>query len=371
MKLKNILFLLLIFFTSLAKAQIRKYANEFLNIGVGSRGLAMGGAQVATTNDATSAFYNPAGLAQVKNNAQIMYMHNLYFNGIASFDYLGFAKPSKSHKGLVLGVNIVRFAIDGIANTLFLYEPDGKPNFSNITSFSTADYAAIITLAKTKQLANKAQLNYGVNTKIIHRNVGSFAKAWGFGFDAGIQYSKKKLTLAAAVKDISTTTTSWSFNFTEREKEQLYLTNNKIPVKSSELTLPRLIIGANYKIPVGKQSSLAAEINADLTFDGQRNVAISSSALSADPKIGLEYSLKNALRLRAGIFNFQKAYVSGDSTNKQTKWIYQPGAGIGVVLQNVYIDYAISNLANQDAPLLSHVFTLRLELNKVKKAKTK
>jgi hypothetical protein len=33
-------------------AQFRKYSNEFLNIGAGARGLAMGGAQVATTTDA-------------------------------------------------------------------------------------------------------------------------------------------------------------------------------------------------------------------------------------------------------------------------------------------------------------------------------
>ena len=34
-----------------ASAQFRKYSNEFLNIGAGARGLAMGGAQVASAED--------------------------------------------------------------------------------------------------------------------------------------------------------------------------------------------------------------------------------------------------------------------------------------------------------------------------------
>jgi hypothetical protein len=37
-------------------------------------------------------------------------------------------------------------------------------------------------------------------------------------------------------RDITTTFNTWSFTFTEKEKEVLYLTNNEIPVKSSEMT---------------------------------------------------------------------------------------------------------------------------------------
>ena len=39
-----------------------KYSNEFLYIGVGARGLGMGGAQAASVNDITSGYWNPAGL---------------------------------------------------------------------------------------------------------------------------------------------------------------------------------------------------------------------------------------------------------------------------------------------------------------------
>jgi len=43
-------------------AQFRKYSNEFLNIGAGARGLAMGGAQVASTEDGNAGYGTPAGL---------------------------------------------------------------------------------------------------------------------------------------------------------------------------------------------------------------------------------------------------------------------------------------------------------------------
>jgi hypothetical protein len=53
--MKRILFFLLIVFSQLVDAQIiRKYSNEFLNIGAGARGLAMGGAVVSNQDDVYS-----------------------------------------------------------------------------------------------------------------------------------------------------------------------------------------------------------------------------------------------------------------------------------------------------------------------------
>jgi hypothetical protein len=52
-------FIALIALTDLS-AQIRKYSNEFLAIGVGGRAFGMGGATVAGCNDVTSGYWNPA-----------------------------------------------------------------------------------------------------------------------------------------------------------------------------------------------------------------------------------------------------------------------------------------------------------------------
>ena len=57
-------------FQSTTFAQFRKYSNEFLNIGAGARGLAMGSAQVASVQDGTAGYWNPAGLIGVKDYRQ-------------------------------------------------------------------------------------------------------------------------------------------------------------------------------------------------------------------------------------------------------------------------------------------------------------
>ncbi|HRI22447.1 MAG TPA: hypothetical protein PLA68_15905, partial [Panacibacter sp.] len=154
----------------------------------------------------------------------------------------------------------------------------------------------------------------------------------------------------------------WSFSFDDRAKEVLYLTNNDIPVKSTELTAPRLVLGAAYNFAFGDKFHLLAETNFDMTFDGKRNTVISSDAFSIDPKFGLEANINDVLYLRAGITNFQKALADGDTLNQKKVWIYQPSLGVGFKFGNVAIDYAFSNLANQSNPLYSHIFSLRLNL---------
>lgn len=349
-------------------AQFRKYSNEFLNIGAGARGLAMGSAQVASVKDGTAGYWNPAGLSGVKDHSQVNAMHAKYFAGIGKYDYLSLALPTAGNKRTI-GISALRFAVDDIMNTLFLVEPDGSINYNNIQAFSSADYAFIFSLAqKLKETSNK-HINFGINAKVIHRSVGSFAKAWGFGLDAGLQIQANKWRFGIAARDVTTTFNSWSFSFTEKEKEALYLTNNDIPVKSTEMTAPRLVLGVGRDFKFSDKLSLLAEANFDLTFDGRRNTVLSADPVSVDPKIGAELNINNVVFLRGGINNFQKALSDGDTLNQKKVWIYQPSAGAGFRLQNVRIDYAFTNLANQSNPLYTHVFSLQFDLVNNKKRK--
>lgn len=350
-----------VFLFQLTNAQFRKYSNEFLNIGAGARGLAMGSSQVASVNDGTAGYWNPAGLVSIKDHPQINLMHAEYFAGIGKYDYVSIAFPTANNKRTI-GITGLRFAVDDIMNTLFLVEPDGSINYNNIQSFSSADYAFIFSFAQKIKETERKKINFGVNAKVIHRSVGKFAKAWGFGLDAGLQMHKDKWRFGIAARDITSTFNAWSFTFTEREKEVLYLTNNEIPVKSTELTAPRLILGIGREFKLGQKTSLLAEANIDVTFDGQRNTLISADPVSADPKLGLELNVNNVFFLRGGINNFQKALSDGDTVNQKKVWIYQPSAGAGFRIQNVAVDYAFTNLANQSNPLFTHVFSLRLNM---------
>jgi hypothetical protein len=344
-------------------SQFRTYSNEFLNIGAGARGLAMGGAQVASAEDGNAGYWNPAGLVNVIDNPNISLMHADYFGGICKYDYLSAAIPvAGSYR--TLGFSLMRFGVDDIPNTLFLVEPDGSLNYNNIQSFSSADYAFLISYAQVIKDDEAAQISWGANTKIIYRNVGHFAHAWGFGFDAGFLYRTSTVRFGIAARDITTTFNAWSFSFTDAEKQILYLTDNDIPIKSTELTSPRLVPAVGYNFMISDKLHLLAEADFDITFDGKRNTLISSDPVSIDPKFGVEANISNVVFIRAGAQNFQRALADGDTLNQKRVWIFQPSIGAGFRVGNVAIDYAYTNLANQSNPLYSHIFSLTIDLGK-------
>jgi hypothetical protein len=368
--MKTTLSVLSILLCITSSAQFRKYSNEFLNIGAGARGLAMGSCQVASVQDGTAGYWNPAGLVGVKDHPSVDAMHAEYFAGIGKYDFASVAIPVSNNKRTI-GVTALRFAVDDIMNTLFLVEPDGSINYNNIQSFSSADYAFLVSMAQSLKQTENKNIQFGINAKIIHRSVGSFAKAWGFGLDAGLQIYANKWKFGFAGRDITTTFNSWSFNFTEKEKQALYLANNDIPVKSTEMTSPRLVVGVARDFTFSNKLSLLAETNLDFTFDGKRNTVFSADPVSIDPKIGAELNINNVFFIRGGINNFQKALSDGDTLNQKKVWIYQPSAGAGFRIQNVRIDYAFTNLANQSNPLYTHVFSLQLDLGNDKNRKKK
>jgi len=355
--------LLLILLPGLGFTQFRKYSNEFLNIGAGARGLGMGAAQAASVNDGTAGYWNPAGLVSVQDMPNINLMHASYFDNIGKYDYASVAIPEVDNKR-VIGFSLLRFAVDDIPNTLFLVEPDGSINYGNITTFSSADYAFLFSYAQKIRDDDDLKMSFGANAKVIYRKVGHFANAWGFGLDAGFKMQKDRWSLGIVAKDITTTFNAWSFHFTEKEKEVLYLTDNDIPVKSTELTAPRLTIGNSYNFRLGSSVDLLAEADLDLTFDGRRNSLISTNALNVDPHAGLEAAIKNVFFVRAGISNFQQALADGDTTNQKKVWIFQPSLGAGFKINNIQIDYAFTNLANQSNPLYTHIFSLKIDLGK-------
>src|SRR6195952_773595 len=148
-----------------ASAQFTKYSNEFLNIGAGARGMAMGGAQVASVSDGTAGYWNPAALANIRDKPQLNLMHSEYYAGIGKYDFANLVLPLKDNKRTI-GLTLLRFAVDDIPNTILLVQPDGTVHFDNITTFSSADYAFIFSLAQKADLAKGRNINFGVNAKI-------------------------------------------------------------------------------------------------------------------------------------------------------------------------------------------------------------
>lgn len=349
-----ILFMLVI----VAKAQVRKYSNEFLNIGVGARSLGMANANVASVNDVSSGYWNPAGLLGMKNDLQVSLMHAEYFAGIAKYDYASFAVQLDTTSAM--GLSLIRFGVDNIPNTTELIDGNGNINYDRITSFSAADYGFLFSYAKK---TNVEGLHFGANAKVIHRLVGGFAKAWGFGLDAGLQYKRGFWNYGLMAKDITSTFNAWSFNLSDRMKEVFMLTSNQIPDNSLEITLPKLILGASRKINIKNNYYIQPELNCDFTFDGKRNVLLKSNLVSIDPKLGAEFGFYDFAFFRAGIGNFQKY----SNENGVQSFAFQPNMGIGIKIKKISIDYALTDIGDKSVALYSNVFSLRYDINKQKR----
>ncbi len=346
-------------------AQQRKFSNEFLNIGVGSKAFGLSGAVVANINDVTAGYWNPAGLARMQTPSQASIMHSEYFAGIAKYDYAGFAKAVQDNTAVV-GVSIIRFGVDDIPDTSELIDADGNINYDRIKKFSAADYAFIFSYARKSGKGNKLNFNpqdndskglsYGANAKIIHRLVGEYGKSWGFGFDVGVQYKTGKFMLGAVGRDITTTFNSWSYN-AEKLSSVYTATGNDVPKSSTETTLPRIVLGIAYQTGINNNFNLLAETNLTFTTDGKRNVLIAANPVSVDPTLGLGIDFKKTFFLRSGIGNLQK---TTDFNGKQF-FTYQPNLGLGIKIKNFSLDYALTNIGNSADALYSNVFSIRLD----------
>jgi len=349
--------------TTLASAQ--KFVNEFLNIGVGARAHGMFGSVVANGEDLTSAYWNPAGLIGLENSLAINAMHANWFGGIAGYDYISIGKKFKE-KNAAAAVTLIRMGIDNIPNTLNLIGPDGNVDYNRIETFSTADYAFMISYAKA--MDEEGKLSLGGNLKVIHRSVGSFGSAWGFGADIGAKYKVlKNITLGLTAKDITTTFNAWSFNLSEDEKSTFNETGNEIPVSSNEVTLPRLVLGIAYQTNIGSNFSLLAET--DLTFStyGREAALVSKNSLEIDPTLGVEIGYMNKAFLRFGMGNIQRR-VNIENFDESTIEI-QPNVGLGLKLGRLTVDYALTNLGDRTDILVSHIFSVGIAFN-ARKAST-
>jgi hypothetical protein len=101
----------------LAQDRVGTTAANFLEIGVGGAATAMGDAHVGFTNDITSMYWNPAGLAYMERN-EAMFIHQPWVVDISSsFAAVGIVLPGIGTVGL--GINTMDYGEEEVTNEYF------------------------------------------------------------------------------------------------------------------------------------------------------------------------------------------------------------------------------------------------------------
>ncbi len=351
MKKKVLLFIFLC--NGLAHSQaLRKYSNEFMNIGVDAAALGMSNAVTASSKDVNSGYWNPAGLVDLEDK-QLSLMHANYFANIAQYNYAAFGMPIDDNSAW--GLSLIRFGVDDILNTTQLIDNEGNIDYNNISLFSTADYAATFSYARKLKVPG---LQYGVNAKIIRRIIGKFANSWGFGVDVGLQMERNNWMFGLMLRDITTTYNIWTIDDDEYQKiaNAIPGENQELPEKS-EITLPKAQLGMARKWIIRYDYSLLAAANLNMRFT-RTNAIFASEAVSMDPAVGFEFGYTDLIFVRAGVGNFQNVrQIDGTETIG-----FQPNIGVGFKYKGIQIDYALTNIGDQSTALYSNIFSIKVGL---------
>ena len=349
---QSLFYLVLLICVSSRSQTVRKYSNEFMNIGVDAAALGMANAMTASTNDVNSGYWNPAGLVHLEDH-QLSLMHANYFANIAKYDYIAYANTIDDLSSW--GVSLIRFGVDDILNTTELIDSQGNVDYNRISLFSTADYAVTFSYARKLHDSN---FQYGVNAKIIRRIIGKFANSWGFGFDAGLQFEKNDWQFGLMLRDITTTYNVWSIDEAEYKKisDAIPGQNQELP-ESTEITAPKAQLGLSKKFIFHYDYSLLAAANINMQF-AKTNDIFSTDFVSIDPALGFEFGYTDLVFLRAGVGNFQNI----EQIDNTKKVGFQPNIGLGFKYKGIQIDYALTNLGSQGASLYSNIFSVKVDL---------
>ena len=279
--------LIIFLHASSATAQNKNYAGDFLSIGVGARALGMGGAFAAVADDASAAYWNPAGLSFI-SNIEVTMIH-LNTNSLQKYDFVNYAQYIEDIGAFA--VSYIRLSVDQIPLTQDT--PDIKGYFENSEN-------AILVSGGSRIFKGVA---VGATFKYLFGGFSSGVDASfsGWGLDLGVLFKPiRQLKLGLNLQDITGTTVQWQNTVTEP--------TNTIPVNVK-------IGGAFSQRIKAIDSLITLAIDADTKYDLRTHG-------------GLELWYKNTIVGRAG-------FVSQQAISKP-----QVTLGAGFIAFFVELDYA-------------------------------
>lgn len=273
------LFFVLLGFTALGFAA-GETGLAVLKVGVGARATAMGEAFVATADDASGVYWNPAGSVWIPQR-QAHFTHNSWIQGI-NHNVASLTFPTQYGS---FGIGLLLNNIDGFeSRTIASKEPTG--------TFSSHDFS--MSLNYSRKL--NENLSVGANFKYINKKI-YIESANGYMIDVGARYLTPVhgLTVAGTVQNLGFTT----------------------KMVTEKIRLPQTLrIGASYDLPFGQfEDKLLLAADYVQIFDEATHI-----------NVGAEIRPISVMALRAG---YQTGFDEKDLS-----------AGFGLHLDWLNIDYA-------------------------------
>ena len=149
-------------------------SGEFLLLGAGARGAALGGAFAALTQDVTALYYNPAGLSQMPRPQAMVSTYSYVAN--TRYSWVGIGLPM-SGGARAVGVSVGTFGFSD-QPVYTLEDPDGTgETYSVAESFIGATYSQNFS----------DRFSAGFTAKMISDHLGS-TSATGFAIDFGTNF---------------------------------------------------------------------------------------------------------------------------------------------------------------------------------------
>jgi len=283
-------------------ASAAKYAGEAFSLGVGGRGLALGGAAVSGPFDGTAIYWNPAGMARLSGRS-IVAMHAETFGSLLNHDFVAYVDAAGRENSLIKAFGFYFYYLGGGGIKITALNEFDRPYVVREESHGDFLFAAAIA----GQLARN--LEFGLTAKIIYRDVGT-ESGKGLTMDAGILCRVSHwATAGLVVTDITTGFIRYSGETFDdgANTESIYPT-----------VRPGLALEQSYRDFVGRFM-----MTGDIKFEGIKYAAqYWSGPVSLDTHFGWEVSFREMLFGRAG-FDIGNFTVGG-----------------GVDIKNITVDFA-------------------------------
>jgi len=269
-------------------------AADFLKMGVGARGLALGSAYTAMADDIYALYWNSAGLAHIQSLSAAFSHAALFEEADITHQFVGVALPML---GGVFGVSGIFFDSGDIPRTSELFPQGGDPDFGDTFTWTGSaiglHYARFIT----------DRLSVGFAAKVVTEGITG-ATASYVGFDAGVRFNTGVFgtTIGAALTNVGSegriTGGPVDRRINGQETELDLLRPLEIGIRTTPASLPTAFhFGIQTSLVGGPSAVLAPSPNHRLVALVQVDDGIDSAM---QPSFAAEYAFREILFARIG-----------------------------------------------------------------------